>query len=49
MRRYLEVIRAEARRWRELLNDLLDIQRIEQGTIELKLDEVDLNDLLPRR
>jgi signal transduction histidine kinase len=46
MRRYLEVIRTEARRLAELLNDLLDIQRIEQGTIELKLDEVDLNDLL---
>jgi two-component system, sensor histidine kinase and response regulator len=46
MRRYLEVIRAEARRLAELLNDLLDIQRIEQGTIELKLDDVDLNDLL---
>jgi signal transduction histidine kinase len=40
------VIRAEARRLAELLNDLLDIQRIEQGTIELRLDEVDLNDLL---
>jgi signal transduction histidine kinase len=46
MRRYLEVIRTEARRLAELLNDLLDIQRIEQGTIELKLEEVDLNDLL---
>ena len=46
MRRYLEVIRTEARRLAELLNDLLDIQRIEQGTIELRLDEVDLNDLL---
>jgi signal transduction histidine kinase len=46
MRRYLEVIRTEARRLAELLNDLLDIQRIEQGSIELKLDEVDLNDLL---
>src|SRR5205823_4836637 len=46
MRRYLEVIRTEARRLAELLNDLLDIQRIEQGTIELKLDEVDLDDLL---
>ena len=46
MRRYLEVIRTEARRLAELLNDLLDIQRIEQGTIELKLDEIDLNDLL---
>ena len=46
MRRYLEVIRTEARRLAELLNDLLDIQRIEQGTIELKLEETDLNDLL---
>ncbi len=45
-RRYLEVIRTEARRLAELLNDLLDIQRIEQGTIELKLEETDLNDLL---
>ena len=46
VRRYLEVIRTEARRLAELLNDLLDIQRIEQGTIELRLDEVELNDLL---
>jgi len=46
MRRYLEVIRSEARRLAELLNDLLDLQRIEQGTLELRLDEVDLNDLL---
>jgi signal transduction histidine kinase len=46
MRRYLEVIRTEARRLAELLNDLLDLQRIEQGTIELRLDAVDLNDLL---
>jgi signal transduction histidine kinase len=46
MRRYLEVIRTEARRLAELLNDLLDLQRIEQGTLELRLDEIDLNDLL---
>jgi signal transduction histidine kinase len=45
-RRYLEVIRTEARRLAELLNDLLDLQRIEQGTIELRLDAFDLNDLL---
>jgi signal transduction histidine kinase len=46
MRRYLEVIRTEARRLAELLNDLLDLQRIEQGTLELRLDAIDLNDLL---
>ena len=46
MRRYLEVIRTEARRLAELLNDLLDVQRIEQGMIELRLDAVELNDLL---
>jgi signal transduction histidine kinase len=46
MRRYLEVIRTEARRLAELLNDLLDLQRIEQGTIELRLEEVDLSELL---
>jgi signal transduction histidine kinase len=46
MRRYLEVIRTEARRLAELLNDLLDMQRIEQGTLELRLDAIDLNDLL---
>src|SRR4029453_9483621 len=45
MRRYLEVIRTEARRLAELLNDLLDLQRIEQGTIELRLREGDLKDL----
>jgi signal transduction histidine kinase len=46
MRRYLEVIRTEARRLAELLNDLLDLQRIEQGTIELRLEGIDLNELL---
>jgi signal transduction histidine kinase len=46
MRRYLEVIRGEARRLAELLNDLLDLQRIEQGSLELRLDAVDLNELL---
>jgi signal transduction histidine kinase len=46
MRRYLDVIRTEARRLAELLNDLLDLQRIEQGTLELHADEVDLNSLL---
>ena len=46
MARYLEVIRAEARRLAALLNDLLDLQRVEAQTLELRLDEFDLNDLL---
>jgi len=45
-RRYLEVIRTEARRLAALLNDLLDLQRVEQDALELRSDEVDLNELL---
>jgi signal transduction histidine kinase len=45
-KRYLEVIRAEARRLASLLNDLLDLQRVEQETLELHTEEVDLNELL---
>jgi signal transduction histidine kinase len=45
-RRYLEVIRAESRRLASLLNDLLDLQRVEQETLELRLEDVDLNKLL---
>jgi len=44
--RYLEVIQAEARRLASLLNDLLDLERVEQQTLELRLEQVDLNDLL---
>ena len=46
MARYLEVIRAEARRLAALLNDLLDLQRVEQQTLELRLQDFDLNELL---
>jgi signal transduction histidine kinase len=45
-RRYLEVIRTEAGRLATLLNDLLDLQRIERGALELVRDEFDLNELL---
>jgi signal transduction histidine kinase len=45
-KRYLEVIRSEARRLAALLNDLLDLQRVEQGALELRSEEVDLNELL---
>jgi signal transduction histidine kinase len=46
VRRYLEVIRTEARRLAALLNDLLDLQRVEQQTLELRLTDIDLNELL---
>jgi signal transduction histidine kinase len=45
-KRYLEVIRSEARRLASLLNDLLDLERVEQEALELRSDEVDLNELL---
>jgi signal transduction histidine kinase len=45
-RRYLEVIRGEAGRLAALLNDLLDLQRIERGALELSREEFDLNELL---
>jgi signal transduction histidine kinase len=45
-RRYLEVIRTEAHRLAALLNDLLDLQRVEQEAIELRQELVDLNNLL---
>jgi signal transduction histidine kinase len=45
-KRYLEVIRTEAGRLATLLNDLLDLQRIERGALDLTVEEFDLNDLL---
>jgi signal transduction histidine kinase len=45
-RRYLELVRGEAGRLSELLNDLLDLERIEQGAIELRRENVELNELL---
>jgi signal transduction histidine kinase len=45
-RHYLEVIRSESARLATLLNDLLDLQRQEQGVIDLRLSDVDLNELL---
>jgi signal transduction histidine kinase len=45
-RRYLEVIRSESTRLATLLNDLLDLQRREQGAIDLHPIEFDLNELV---
>jgi signal transduction histidine kinase len=46
MRRYLELIRSEARRLAALLNDLLDLERVEQDALELRREEIDLSELL---
>ena len=45
-RRYLELVRAEADRLAALLNDLLDLQRIEEGGVQLTREELDLAKLL---
>jgi signal transduction histidine kinase len=45
-RHYLDVIRTEAARLATLLNDLLDLQRQEQGVIDLHLQHLDVNELL---
>ena len=45
-RHYLEVIRTESARLATLLNDLLDLQRQEQGAIELHPTDFDLNELV---
>jgi signal transduction histidine kinase len=45
-RRYLELVRAEADRLAALLNDLLDLQRIEETGVKLTRKELDLSKLL---
>jgi signal transduction histidine kinase len=45
-RRYLELVRAEADRLAALLNDLLDLQRIEETGVQLTRAELDLSKLL---
>lgn len=45
-RRFLETIKSNADRLSLLVNDLLDISRIEQGRIELDIQPVDLRELL---
>jgi PAS domain S-box-containing protein len=44
--RFLETIKQNADRLSILVNDLLDISRIDQGRLELKFDEVEVEDLL---
>jgi signal transduction histidine kinase len=45
-RRFLDLIRVESQRLATLLNDLLDVQRIEQGQIDLVRRWIDLNELV---
>jgi signal transduction histidine kinase len=45
-RRYLQLVRGEADRLAALLNDLLDLQRIEEGGVMLTREDVDLSELL---
>lgn len=45
-RSYVEIIRRESMRLRDLINDFLDLQRIEEGSFRLELAPVDLPELL---
>ena len=45
-RRFLEIVAAEARRLTALLDDFLDVQRLEEGPLELALGLVDVSSLL---
>src|SRR5262249_14604199 len=43
---YLHIVKSNADRLVSLINDLLDVSRIESGRIQLKLQEVDLRPIL---
>jgi signal transduction histidine kinase len=45
-KRFLEIIAAEARRLTALLDEFLDVQRLEGGPLELALAEVDVSSLV---
>jgi signal transduction histidine kinase len=45
---YLRILREECARETELINDLLDLQRLEAGAKELKLEMLTLSDWLPK-
>ncbi len=46
--KYLGVVIGECRRMANMVNDLLDLARIESGTYELKLEPFDINELMIR-
>ena len=45
---YIEIVLNETRRMVTLVNDLLDLARIESGTIQLNFDVFDVNELIRR-
>jgi signal transduction histidine kinase/CHASE2 domain-containing sensor protein len=45
--RYLKILQAECDRETDLINDLLDLQRLEAGAQSLDLEEINLNEWLP--
>jgi len=47
-KRFLEVVRANADRLTLLLNDLLDISRIETGRLRLSIESIDVRDIVDR-
>ncbi len=46
--KYLEIVIGECRRMTGMVNDLLDLARIESGAYELKIEPFDINELLIR-
>lgn len=47
IQRYLQILKEECNRETSLINDLLDLSRLESGQIELNLTALDLKDWLP--
>jgi signal transduction histidine kinase len=45
-REYLEVVQSNADRLVALVNDLLDLSRLESGRVQLKIEDVDLGDVV---
>ena len=45
--RYLPILKAECARETELINDLLDLQRLENGNIQIRQEAIVLQDWLP--
>ncbi|WP_404788947.1 ATP-binding protein [Altericista sp. CCNU0014] len=47
-KRYIDILDAECERETELINDLLDLQRLEAGVNPVGVEDVHLKDLVPR-